>query len=291
MIKEIEAKALVSRVSGIDSFFGLDYGLNLYHGCQHHCIYCDSRSQCYGIENFDRDVLIKVNAIDLLRDELPRKRKKGIIGTGPMNDPYMPLEEDVRLTRRVLVTIAQFGFGVHVITKSDLVVRDIDVLQKISRVSSAVSFSITTMDDDLSNILEPGAPHSSARFRAMQRLSAAGIETRVALMSTLPFIEDCWDNVSSIIEEASRCGASVVIPWFGMSMRDRQRDYYYSRLDALFPGLCARYQATYGDEYACPSPQAEDLHRRAQALCSERQLAMEVKPLLAPTAGKLRLFD
>lgn len=291
MIKEITAKTLMSRVSGIDLVFGLDYGLNLYRGCQHRCIYCDSRSLCYGIENFDGDVLIKVNAIELLRDELSRKRKKGIIGTGSMNDPYMPLEEQMKLTRRALETIAEYGFGVHVITKSDLVLRDIDVLQKISRVSAAVSLTITTADDSLSKVIEPGAPPSSLRFRAMKRLSKAGIETRVALMPTLPFIEDSWENVSAIIEEAHRCGAKVAIPWFGMSMRDRQRAYFYSRLDESFPGLRKQYETAYGEGYACPSPRAEDLYRRAQALCAKLGVTTRVKPLLAPTAEKLRLFD
>ena len=208
-----------------------------------------------------------------------------------MNDPYMPLEEQVQLTRRTLETIAEQGFGVHVITKSDLVVRDIDVLRKISRVSAAVSLTITTADDELSRKVEPGAPPSSARFRAMQRLSKAGIETRVALMPTLPFIEDSWENVSSIIEEAHHCGAEVIIPWFGMSMRDRQRAHYYQRLDESFPGLRRRYEAAYREDYMCPSPQAEDLHRRSQELCAKLGIATQVKPLLAPTTEELRLFD
>jgi len=178
-----------------------------------------------------------------------------------------------------------------VITKSDLVVRDIDLLQKISRVSAAVSLTITTADDDLSKVVEPGAPPSSARFRAMRRLSAAGVETRVALMPTLPFIEDSWANVSAIVEESHRCGARVIIPWFGMSMRDRQRAHFYARLDESFPGLRKRYEATYGEDYVCPSPRAEDLYRRAQELCARLGIATQVKPLLAPRAEELRLFD
>ena len=291
MIKEVTAKTLVSRVSGIDSVFGLDYGFNLYRGCQHRCIYCDSRSLCYGIENFDGDVLIKVNAIELLREELPRKRKKGIIGTGSMNDPYMPLEEQTNLTRRALETIAAYGFGVHVVTKSELVLRDIDILQKISRVSAAVSLTITTADDELSKIVEPGAPPSSSRFRAMKRLSEAGIETRLALMPALPFIEDSWDNVSAIIEQAHACGVQTVIPWFGMSMRNRQRDYFYARLDESFPGLRKRYETTYGEAYACPSPHSKDLYRRTHQLCAKLGIVTQVKPLLAPTAEELPLFD
>ena len=208
-----------------------------------------------------------------------------------MNDPYMPLEEQVKLTRRALETIAEFGFGVHVITKSDLVLRDIDVLHRISRVSAAVSLTITTTDDALSKIIEPGAPPSSSRFRAIRQLSEAGIETRLALMPTLPFIEDSWENISAIIEEAHRCGVKVIIPWFGMSMRNRQRDYFYDRLDESFPGLRGRYEATYGEAYACPSPHSKELYPQAQALCARLGIATQVKPLLAPTAEELRLFD
>jgi DNA repair photolyase len=292
VIKEIRARTLVSRVQGLDTYFGLDYGMNLYRGCQHRCIYCDSRSLCYGIEAFDRDVLIKVNAIDLLEHELCRKRKKGVIGTGSMNDPYMPLEADVRLTQRALEVIAAYGFGVHVVTKSDLVLRDLALLQRIGRTASAaVSLTITTVDDELSKRIEPGAPPSSARFGALAELASAGIETRVALMPTLPFIEDTWDNVSAIVERAHVCGVTAIVPWFGMSMRDRQRAYFYRQLDRLFPGLRAQYESRYGEDYMCPSPQANVLFERFCARCSELRIATSVQPSLAPTGRQLDLFE
>ena len=291
VIAEIRAKTLVSRVHGLDTYFGLDYGMNLYRGCQHHCIYCDSRSLCYGIEAFDRDVLIKANAVELLESELRRKRRKGIIGTGSMNDPYMPLEDKVRLTGRALEVIASYGFGVHVVTKSDLVLRDIAILQKISRVAgSAVSLTITTADDDLSRKIEPGAPPSSARFHALRSLGEAGIETRIALMPTLPFIEDTWENVSSIVEEASRCGVTAIVPWFGMSLRDRQRAHFYDRLDELFPGVRRRYEERYGDDYMCASPNAARLFERFARLCAECGIATSVQPSLTPTGEQLQLF-
>ena len=292
MIKEIRAKTIVSRVKGIDTHFGLDYGMNLYRGCQHHCIYCDSRSLCYGIEDFDGEVLIKVNAIDLLRDELARKRRKGIIGTGSMHDAYMPLEETVELTKRALEAIADYGFGVHVVTKSDLVLRDIPILKRISRYhTAAVSLTITTIDDGLSKKLEPGAPPSSARFRALKALCDAGIETRIALMPSLPFIEDTQENVTAIVAEARRCGVSAIVPWFGMSMRDRQRAYFYEKLDGLFPGLKNRYIETYGDAYNCPSPNADALYQRFHVLCAEYGIATSVKPSLTPPAEPPGLFD
>ena len=153
MIKTIRAKVLLSRVQQPDNWFGLKFSMNLYRGCQHQCIYCDSRSECYRIDGFNTDVLIKENAIELLRKELASKRVKGTIGTGSMNDPYMPLEEDVNLTGRALEAIAEFGFPVHVMTKSDLVLRDLDTLCAISRRFAAVSFTVTTADDDLAKKL------------------------------------------------------------------------------------------------------------------------------------------
>jgi len=292
VIREIRAKTLVSRVKGLDTYFGLDYGMNLYRGCQHHCIYCDSRSLCYEIEAFDEDILIKSNAIELLEIELRRKRKKGIIGTGSMNDPYMPLEETTQLTQRALEVIAAYGFGVHVVTKSDLVIRDVPLLRKIGRTSSAaVSLTITTVDDGLCRRIEPGAPATSARFRALERLAAAGIETRIALMPTLPFIGDTWENVSSIVEQAGACGVTAIVPWFGMTMRDRQRDYFYRRLDELFPGLRKRYEAEYGERYMCPSPNADSLFGQFVRLCSERGIATSVQPALAPSGEQLDLFE
>jgi DNA repair photolyase len=292
VIREIRAKTLVSKVQGLDTFFGLDYGMNLYRGCQHHCIYCDSRSLCYGIEAFDRDVLVKANAVEVLESELSRKRKKGIIGTGSMNDPYMPLEDEVGLTRSALEVIASYGFGVHVVTKSDLVLRDTVILQKISRgAGSVVSLTITTVDDDLSRKIEPGAPPSSARLHALKALAEAGIETRIALMPTLPFIEDTWENVSSIVEEAHRCGVTAIVPWFGMSMRDQQRVHFYDRLDELFPGMRRRYEERYGDDYMCPSPDADSLFERFEHLCAAYDIATSVQQALAPTGEQLRLFS
>jgi len=234
-------------------------------------------------------VLIKANAVELLRKELGRKRRKGIIGTGSMNDPYMPLEASVKLTQRALEVIAEQMFGVHIVTKSDLVVRDIPILKKIARVGAAVSLSITTSDDLLARKVEPHSPPPSARFRALKQLAAHGIETRVALMPTLPFIEDSWDNVSGIVERAQECGVKTIVPWFGMSMRDRQRSYYYARLDELFPGLRTRYEAAYGNAYSCPSPNAKPLSDWFAALCASHGIATSARPHLAPTAEQIPL--
>ncbi len=291
VIREIRAKTLLSRVSGVDTWFGLDFGMNLYRGCQHHCIYCDSRSECYGNDRFDDDVLVKVNAIDLLRNELRRKRIRGVIGTGSMNDPYMPIETETRLAAQALNVIAEYGFGVHVVTKSTLVLRDVDLFRKISRrATAAVSLTLTTLDDGLARQLEPGAPAPSDRLRALRELAAAGIETRVALMPVLPFLEDSWDNVRDVVERAAECGVTAIVASFGVTLRDRQRAYFAARLDECFPGLRSRYEALYGDRYVCASPDADLLRTRFEALCAERGLRTSVRPMRSPSAVAPTLF-
>jgi len=291
VIREIRAKTLLSRVSGIDTWFGLDFGMNLYRGCQHHCIYCDSRSLCYGNDRFDEDVLVKANAIDVLRNELRRKRKRGIIGTGSMSDPYMPAEERHRLTEGALEAIAEYGFGVHVITKSTLVLRDMALLQRISRGSTAaVSLSITTIDDKLAHRVEPGAPPSSERFLALRALANAGIEARVALMPVLPFLEDSPDNVRAIVLRAKECGVRAIVAFFGVTLRDRQRAHFYARLDESFPGVRAQYEARYGDRYVCASPDGDALRVQFEALCAKHGIRTFVRPLLVPSADEPRLF-
>ena len=290
MIQEIQAKVLLSHVKQPDNWFGLKYNMNLYRGCQHQCIYCDSRSECYQIEHFNTEVLIKANAIELLRKELASKRVKGTIGTGSMNDPYMPLEADVNLTGRALEVIAQFGFPVHVMTKSGLVLRDLDTLCQINAHFAAVSFTITTADDALATKLEPGASSVSERFRAMRVLANHGIHTGVSMMPILPFIEDNEDNIRQIVAQAHDHGAAYIIPWFGMSLRDRQRAYYYDRLDRLFPGLRQRYERTFGGQYHCAVPDADRLARVFGELCERYGIATRMKQYEPVSATQLRLL-
>jgi DNA repair photolyase len=274
-IHEIQAKTLLTTISHPDPIFGMKYNMNLYRGCQHQCIYCDSRSECYQIEDF-RDVLVKVNAIDLLQRELRHKRVKGPIGTGSMSDPYLPAELQYNLTGRALQVIASHAFPVHIITKSGLVLKDLDTLVEINRVHAAICFSITTADDDLGKKLEPGAPLVSARLRAMKILAEHGIPVGVTLMPVLPFIEDNPENITAIVTLAAENGASFIIPWFGMSMRDRQRAYYYDQLDRLFPGLRHKYEQRFGRRYSCPATHASDLGRLFNELCARNNIATHI---------------
>ena len=290
MIKEIQAKVLLSHVKQPDTWFGLKYNMNLYRGCQHHCIYCDSRSLCYGIEKFDRDVLVKANAIELLRQELARKRVKGTIGTGSMNDPYMPVERKINLTGRALTIIAEFRFPVHIITKSDLVLKDLATLCQINEVYTAVTFTITTANDELGKKVEPGAPLVSARLQAMSTLAANGIYTGVTMMPILPFIGDHEDNITNIVKQAANHGASYIIPSFGMTLRDRQRAYYYEQLDKLFPGLRQTYQKQFGGQYFAPAREIGRLEKRFNKLCAENGLTTRIRPYAPLKATQLSLF-
>jgi DNA repair photolyase len=290
MIKEIKAKVLLSPVKQPDDWFGLKFNMNLYRGCQHQCIYCDSRSECYQIENF-KDVLIKVNALDLLRDELSRKRVKGTIGTGSMNDPYMPLEAQHQLTRQALQVIADFRFPVHIITKSDLVLRDLDLLQTIHQIYAAVSLTITTTDDDLGKKIEPGAPLVSDRFKAIQILAKNGILTGVTLMPVLPFLVDRLENIRQVVISARDAGAAYIIPSFGMTLRDRQRDYFYRQLDRLFPGIRGEYEKRFGQQYYAAANNAFELEREFNLLCQRYGIATCI-PRFSPEMGKqILLFN
>jgi DNA repair photolyase len=280
MIKEIHSKTILNHVKQPDTYFGLKYNMNLYRGCQHQCIYCDSRSECYQIENF-ADIHVKVNAVDLLADALPRKRMRGTIGFGSMNDPYMPVERKYKLCRQALEVIAQHQFPVHIITKSDLVLRDIDLLEEINPVYAAVSFSITTADDALSKKLEPGAPPSSARLEAMKTISHAGITTGVTMQPILPFIEDSLENITQLIELSHAHGASYILPWFGLSLRDGSREYYYKKLDQLFPGLKEKYIRQYGQTYICNSPDWEQLDKTFQQAVTKYDIKTQM-PIFTP---------
>jgi DNA repair photolyase len=281
VIKEIVAKTLLSSVTRPDSLFGLKYNMNLYRGCQHQCIYCDSRSECYQIENFNQDVLVKANSVELLRKELAGKRVVGTIGTGSMNDPYMPLEAEKQLTRHALETIAEFHFPVHIITKNDLVLRDLDLLKQISQTYAAVTFTVTTADDNLSKKLEPGASVSSRRLAAMRRLSENGILTGLAMMPILPFIEDNEENISRIVTLAHENGAAYILPAFGVTLRDRQRAYFYDKLDQRFPGLRIRYNRAFGERYFAPVQNHDRLEKAFTGLCRQHGIATKM-PVFSP---------
>lgn len=267
----IPAKSIVNRTRD-PSWFGTEYNMNIYRGCCHGCIYCDSRSDCYHNDGFDQ-VKAKADALRVIRDDLESKVKPGVVGTGSMSDPYNPFEEELQLTRRALTLLEAYGFGAAIATKSDLIVRDIDVLSSIHRTMPAIcKITLTTCDDALAAKVEPYAPSPSRRLAAVERLSAAGLFTGILMMPILPFLEDSPENIREIVDRAADAGARFVYPALGMTCRAGQREYFYQQLEKHFPGqgLAEKYRRRYGPRYECPSPKARTLWETFQEACNRR---------------------
>ena len=281
-METIPARHIIHRTRDT-SWFGTDHTMNLYRGCPHGCIYCDSRSACYGNEGFGT-VRVKERALELVRDDLQRKIRPGIVGTGAMSDPYNPLEEELRLTRNALSLLDAYGFGVAIATKSDLIVRDIDILALMAEhVPVLCKLTITTCDDALAAKVEPGAPSPSRRLGAVRRLSEAGLPVCVLLMPVLPFLEDTEANVLEVAERAAEAGARYIYPAFGMTQRDRQREHYHRELEERFPGqgLAERDRRAFGGRYWCPSPRARRLWEAFSARCRALGLLYEMRQIVS----------
>ncbi|ENK1244223.1 radical SAM protein [Clostridium botulinum] len=255
-LEYIPAKTLISNYNKNNWWFGINYNMNIYKGCSHGCIYCDSRSECYGVENFDK-VRAKKDAIQIITNELRKKRKKGVIGTGAMSDPYNPFEKEMMITREALKEINNFNFGIAIATKSDLVLRDIDILKKIkSHSPTLIKITITTFDDELCKRIEPNVCVTSKRFKAIKELSNNGIFTGILLMPILPFINDNEENIVQIVRKAHECGAKFIFAYgMGLTLRGNQREYFYNSLMEKFPNknIVAKYKETFGNKYECAS--------------------------------------
>ncbi len=275
MIKEINTKGILVKNKQPSGWFGCNYLFNIYRGCEHRCIYCDSRSLCYQIENFE-DVLVKTNAPDLLEKELKSRRKKGTIGTGSMSDPYTLCEKKYGLTRKCLEIINDHKYTVHITTKSNLVLRDADILQEINKRYASVAMTITTSDNNLSKKIEPCAPCSDERFKALGILSLLGLTTSITLMPVLPFIEDNEENITEIINKAAANGVKHVVPFLGMTLRDRQRAYYYEKLDILFPGTKEKYIKKFKSNYTCYDINYKKLMDILKTSCSRHKISLKM---------------
>ncbi|MBP5654351.1 MAG: radical SAM protein [Clostridiales bacterium] len=247
------------------------YGMNIYRGCSHGCIYCDSRSLCYQFTHPFEDIEVKINAPDLLEKALRSKRKKCMIATGAMSDPYMHCETKLRLTRKCLELIYKYGFGIAVQTKSDRILEDIDLLDKINRdTKCVVEMTLTTYDDELCSILEPNVCNTRRRIQVLEEMQKRGIPTVVWLTPILPFINDTEENITSILNECVRVGVKGIICFdMGLTLREGDREYYYAALDRHFPGLKEKYIATYGNSYEVPSPDAGHLMEVFRDTCRE----------------------
>lgn len=247
-------------------------GMNIYRGCSHGCIYCDSRSDCYQMNHEFEDIEVKVNAPKLLEDALKRKRTVSMIATGAMSDPYMHCEKELKLTRQCLEIIKKYGFGISMLTKSDLVLRDLDLICEINRgLKAVVCMTVTTFDDDLCRILEPNVACSSKRFEALKTFRDNDIPTVVWLTPILPFINDTEENIRGIVEKCGELGVRGIITFGGMGVTLRQgdREYFYKCLDKHFPGMKERYMEKYGLSYQLASPDNDRLMRAFRSGCKK----------------------
>lgn len=246
-------------------------GMNIYRGCTHGCIYCDSRSKCYQFTHPFEDIEVKQNAPELLEKALRSKRKRCMIGTGAMSDPYMHCEERLQLTRKCLEVILRNGFGAAVQTKSDLILRDIDLLEEINKTAKCVvQITLTTYDDALCKILEPNVCNTKRRIEVLKTIQEHGIPTIVWLTPILPFINDTKENITAILNECVGAGVKGIIDFgMGLTLREGDREYYYAALDRHFPGMKEKYISRYGNAYVLTSPQADELTTIFHRICRE----------------------
>ncbi|QBE97139.1 hypothetical protein PMF13cell1_02692 [Blautia producta] len=276
-------------------------GMNLYRGCSHGCIYCDSRSTCYGMKHDFEDIEVKINAPQLLESALRSKRKKCMIGTGAMSDPYLPLEKKLCLTRKCLELIEHYGFGAAVQTKSDLVLRDLDLLKRINeKTKCVVQMTLTTADEDLCRILEPNVCTTKRRAEVLNILREEGIPTVVWLCPVLPFINDTEENIRGVMDYAVRAKTYGVLNFgMGVTLRYGDRQYFYEKLEQHFPGLRRKYIETYGNAYEVGSPNGKRLMSVFYQICRENGLESNMDKIFSylhkfeekNTASQMSLFD
>ena len=263
-----EAKSILSQHNG----------MNLYRGCTHGCIYCDSRSKCYGFTHAFEDIEVKKNAPELLEKALRSKRKPCMIGTGAMCDPYMHCEKELKLTRKCLEIIEKYGFGVAVQTKSDLILRDLDLLKSINEKSKCVvQMTLTTYDEELCRILEPNVCTTKERVKVLEICRDNGIPTIVWLSPVLPFINDTKENINGILDYCINAEVHGII-CFGMvvTLREGDREYFYAALDRHFPGMKERYHKKYGFSYELNSDNNNELMGIFRRRCKEHGIISDV---------------
>lgn len=257
----VEAKGILSAHNG----------MNLYRGCTHGCIYCDSRSKCYGFTHEFEDIEVKQNAPQLLERALSSKRRKCMIGTGAMCDPYMHCEEELELTRRCIALIEQYGFGLAIQTKSDRILRDLELLKRIQEKGKCVvQMTMTTYDEDLCRILEPRVCTTKRRFEVLEILRDNGIPTVVWMTPILPFINDTKENIEGLLDYCVRAGVYGIITFgMGVTLREGDREYFYQKLDEHFPGMKSKYHRKYGYAYEIASDHNRELMSILRKTCAQ----------------------
>jgi len=246
-------------------------GINLYRGCTHGCIYCDSRSKCYQLNHDFEDIEVKRDALKILENQFKKKRKPVQVLTGAMCDPYIPLEQELRLTRGMLELVLKYNFGVSILTKSTRILQDFDLLKQINdKTKCVVSTTLTTYDENLCKKIEPNVSTTFERFEMLEVMRDAGIPTVVWLCPLLPFINDDVENLKGILDYCVRAKVTGILYFgFGTTMRDGSRDFFYESLDKTFPGMKQKYIATYGNAYQCSSPNHSELSKLFHETCKK----------------------
>lgn len=277
----VKTRTIMTKSDQGEKWFGIDYHMNLYKGCSFGCIYCDSRSDCYHINNFDV-VKTKVDALEILEAELSSKGYRGVVSFGTLSDPYNECEENMEITRNALKLINKYGFGVSIDTKSDLILRDVDLLKEIAEKNSVIiKISITTFDDDLAKKIEPNVPSSTRRFEVLKSLRKAGLYAGVLMTPVLPFLTDTEENIKAMVQKSHEVDAKFIYTKMGMNLRTNQRTYYYQKLEELYPGLSMDYEAVYGNKYICNSLQYRHLMELFLKLCHQKGILTEMEDIIA----------
>ena len=276
----LKTKTIMTKSNQGNRWFGIDYHMNLYKGCPFGCIYCDSRCEAYHIDNFD-EVRIKENAIEILEEELKSKGLKGVVSFGRLSDPYNKEEENLCLTRQAWELILKYGFGVSIDTKSDLILRDIDLLKEIAKKNNVIiKISIITYDDELAKKIEPNVISSTKRFEVLKKLRKEGLYAGVLMTPGLPFLTDTEENILNMIVKSTECDAKFIYTKMGMNLKTNQRDYYYNALDILYPGLKEDYIAVYGNKNFCNSLHYRHLMELYLKKCSENKILTDMDMII-----------
>jgi len=252
-------------------------GMNIYRGCTHGCIYCDSRSRCYNMNHDFADIEVKKDAPLMLEQALKRKRKKCMIGTGSMSDPYNDIEERLMYTRKCLEIINMYGFGLSILTKSSRILRDLDLLKSINHNSKCVvQMTLTTSDEGLCHVLEPNVSSTKERFNTLKVLNENGIPTVVWLSPFLPFINDTEENIKNLLGYCIEANVYGIMCFgIGVTMREGNREYFYKKLDEHFPGLKQKYINEFGNSYECTSRNNRSLMDMIYSECKRHNILVE----------------
>lgn len=276
----LDAKTILSRNQNPDGWYGADYNMNLYRGCPHGCIYCDNRYDVYHVNNFDV-VKSKKNVLELLRKELKSKRSRGVVGIGAMSDTYNPMEKKYLITRGALKLLLRYGYGVSIDTKSNLILRDIDLLEKINEINDVIiKISITTPYDNLSKLIEPNVCSPSSRFNVVHKLSDVGIFAGVMMLPVLPFITDSVSSIRDMVKLSYENGARFIYTMMAVSLRSNQKKYYYEKLDESFPGLRSKYEQLDNYNYRYASSNERELWSVFKEECDKYGLLYDMDDII-----------